>query len=144
MSMTGTSVIISIRGRHDLPGSGAEPVEQTARGTLRREAGAWLLSYREEGADGAQTEMRIEPGKIVLSRQGAFRSRMVFREGRRYLSDYDTPYGRMPMEVCAARAQARMEEDGGEIELDYTVALAGQSAGSHVLRIEVRRDAGEE
>lgn len=93
--MSSRSVILAIRSVQTLdPGEASPPVELRARGLLRREGEALILTYREgedSGMEGVYTTLRATPEEIVLSREGPWQTRMVFRAGPPQEGRYDTP-----------------------------------------------------
>ena len=143
--MSSRSVTLSIRSVQTLDdGQAASPVETAARALLRQEGEELVLTY-EEGADsgmaGVRTTLRIAPGQITLLRKGPWRCRMVFQEGETHEGLYETPYGALPMRLYTRRLRAQLGEAGGELELEYDMELAGQSAGTTQFRLTVREEA---
>ena len=90
-------VIISIKGQQSGAGANEEPIELVTAGKLEPLGGkCYTLSYQESevtGFVGTLTTIQVEPSRVTLQRIGAVNSQMVFEEGRRHLSMYDTPYG---------------------------------------------------
>ena len=132
------SVIISIRGVHDPP----EVIELVTEGRLMDcgDAG-YTLSYQESeitGLEGTLTTFQVEPDCITLMRMGEFNSQMVFQPGRRHFSMYDTPYGALSIGVNTKKMRADLDENGGEIEIDYAIEIDHAVAGENTFRIDVR------
>ena len=142
--MSSRSVILSIRSVQTLDaGEASPPVELRARGLLRREGEALILTYREgedSGMEGVYTTLRATPEEIVLSREGPWQTRMVFRAGPPQEGRYDTPYGALPMRLHTRRLRFDLSETGGELDLEYLMELAGQSAGATHFQLTVRED----
>ena len=67
---------------------------------------------------------------------------MVFQEGRRHLSMYNTPYGAMTIGVNTRHLLARMDDQGGSIEVDYTIEVDHALAGRSVFQIQVHEAGG--
>ncbi|HIR83770.1 MAG TPA: DUF1934 domain-containing protein, partial [Candidatus Galloscillospira excrementavium] len=65
-------------------------------------------------------------------------SQMVFEQGRRHLSMYDTPYGALSVGVNTRRMRCRMGEHGGNIEIDYAIEIDHAVAGQNQFQIDVR------
>ena len=136
------SVIISIRGvqtRNDDP---PEVIELVTEGRLMDcgDAG-YTLSYQESeitGLEGTLTTFQVEPDCITLMRMGEFNSQMVFQPGRRHFSMYDTPYGALSIGVNTKKMRADLDENGGEIEIDYAIEIDHAVAGENTFRIDVR------
>ena len=122
-----------------------EPPESTELITEGRltdcgEAG-YTLSYQESeitGLEGTLTTFQVEPDCITLMRMGEFNSQMVFQPGRRHFSMYDTPYGALSIGVNTKKMRADLDENGGEIEIDYAIEIDHAVAGENTFRIDVR------
>ncbi len=129
--MPETNVTVAVRSVRELDGE-KESCDTAAEGVLRREGEKLTLTYF---ADGGRAVLTARPECVVLERTGEIASKMVFRPGRRCLSDYVTPYGAMPMAVTTRRLEHRLTGEGGELVLEYELELGGDSLGSHTVRI---------
>ena len=91
------NVIISIKGKQSYEDMEDETIELVTEGRLDPVGTeGYTLSYQESeltGLEGTLTTFQIEPERITLLRIGEVNSQMVFEQGRRHLSLYDTPYG---------------------------------------------------
>ena len=136
------NVIISIKGMQSLDGAENETVELVTEGTLIRDGdGEYTISYQESevtGMEGTLTTFQIERGRVTLLRIGEFNSQMVFEQGRRHLSMYDTPYGALSVGANTRRMRCRMGEHGGNIEIDYAIEIDHAVAGQNQFQIDVR------
>lgn len=131
--MTETPVEILIRSVQTLDGQ-SETIDLNARGTLRElspDGEGFLLTYREGEPGGEQTEtvLTVEVDRITLRRTGEVGCEMVFQPGLRHRSQYRTPYGAFPVTVTTGTALALLGPDGGRIQLEYGLEMAGQDAG---------------
>ena len=91
-------VIISIKGMQKYENAEPDTIELVTGGRLERDGESFTLSYQESavtGMDGTLTTFQIEPERVTLLRVGEYTSQMVFQEGRRHMSMYNTPYGTM-------------------------------------------------
>ena len=87
-------VVISIKGMQNYEGALPDVVELVTQGRLAREGERYTLSYQESeltGLSGTLTTIRVDGPEVTLMRVGEFNSQMVFQEGRRHLSMYNTP-----------------------------------------------------
>ena len=137
------NVIISIRGRQTGEDQEAETVELVTEGLLQRDdESGFTLSYQESevtGMEGTLTTFQVEKDCITLMRVGEFNSQMVFQEGRRHLSMYETPYGAMSLGVNTRKMRAHLDEQGGSIEIDYSIEIDHKLAGANLFNISVRQ-----
>ena len=101
----------------------------------------YTLTYQESqltGLEGTLTTFQIEPDRVTLLRVGEVNSQMVFEEGRRHLSMYDTPYGALSIGVNTRRMRSDLSASGGSIEIDYAIEIDHALAGQNLFRIQVR------
>ncbi len=135
-------VIISIRGMQDMDGVGDDAIELVTEGRLSSSGGdEYLLSYAESeltGLGGTTTTLSIQDGRVTLVRSGEVNSQMIFEEGKRHLSLYETPYGALSVGVNTRRMDLRLGESGGELEIDYAIEIDHAVAGENLFRIQVR------
>ena len=136
------NVIISIRGCQRGEAAQDETIELVTEGCLQPDgADGYTLSYQESevtGLEGTLTTFQIEPDRVTLLRVGEVNSQMVFQEGRRHLSMYDTPYGALSIGVNTRRMRSDLSASGGSIEIDYAIEIDHALAGQNLFRIQVR------
>lgn len=140
--MDGYQVTIRLQSRQTMDGE-TLTADQTLRGTLTPEGEGWTLSYREgadSGLGNTVTFLTVTPGKVVLERRGEVVCRMVFRSGRRYLTDYVTPYGSFPLELVARDVESTLEDGRGRLYLRYGLRLGEGSMGVNRLELEFERE----
>lgn len=134
-------VVISIKGVQKYEGTAPDTMELVTKGRLSRVGESYTLSYQESeltGLEGTLTTIQVDGGQVTLMRVGEFNSQLVFQEGRRHLSMYNTPYGAMSIGVNTRHLMASLTDQGGDIEVDYTVEVDHALAGRNVFRINVK------
>ena len=134
-------VVISIKGMQQYEGALPDAVELVTAGRLARDGTGYTLSYQESeltGLDGTLTTIQVDGEQVTLMRVGEFNSQMVFQEGRRHLSMYNTPYGAMSVGVHTRHLLAQLSDQGGDIEVDYAIEVDHALAGRSIFRISVK------
>lgn len=138
------NVIISIKGKQLYGESAPDEMELVTAGSLVRDSrGGYTISYQESeltGLEGTTTVLRVDGGRVTLLREGNINSQMVFEEGRRHLSMYETPYGALSVGVKTRRLRSTVSETGGDLEIDYAIEIDNQAAGQNLFRMNVKRD----
>ena len=138
------NVIISIKGKQLYAEGGPDEVELVTAGTLKRDGGeSYTLSYQESeltGLEGTTTRLHIGKGRATLLREGSVNSQMVFEEGRRHLSMYETPYGALSIGVSTKRMRSTLGESGGDVEIDYAIEIDNLIAGQNLFRMSVKKN----
>ena len=138
-------VVISIKGMQKYEGNGPDTLELVTAGRLMKDKVGYTLSYQESeitGLEGTLTTIQVEGEQVTLMRMGEFNSQMVFQEGRRHLSMYNTPYGAMSVGVNTRHLLADLSDKGGDIEIDYAIEIDHAIAGRSVFQIKVREADG--
>lgn len=134
-------VVISIKGIQKYEGALPDVIELVTGGRLVREGGSYTLSYQESeltGLEGTLTTIQVDGEQVTLMRVGEFNSQLVFQEGRRHLSVYNTPYGAMSVGVHTRHLLADLNDQGGDIEVDYSIEVDHALAGRNIFRINVK------
>lgn len=138
-------VVISIKGMQSYEGALPDVIELVTEGRLARDGAGYTLSYQESeltGLEGTLTTIQVDGEQVTLLRVGEFNSQLVFQEGRRHLSVYNTPYGAMEIGVHTRHLLAELNDQGGDIEVDYSVEVDHALAGRNIFRINVRDKGG--
>lgn len=135
-------VILSICGKQTYMDQEPEAIELITEGVMEHRDNSWHISYEESdltGLSGVTTTFQIEPGKIVLTRTGTLSSQMVFQEGIAHDSLYQMEFGALMLTVCATGINAKLDENGGTIDLDYSIAIEHGAAGTISYHLDVKR-----
>ena len=138
-------VVISIKGMQQYEDTDPDTIELVTAGRMQRVGKSYTLSYQESeltGLEGTLTTIQVEGEQVTLMRVGEFNAQMVFQEGRRHLSMYNTPYGAMSVGVNTRHLLADLSDKGGDIEIDYAIEIDHAIAGRSVFQIKVREADG--
>ena len=138
-------VVISIKGIQKYETTDPDVIELVTAGRLTRVGESYTLSYQESeltGLEGTLTTIQVDGEQVTLMRVGEFTSQMVFQEGRRHLSMYNTPYGAMAIGVNTRHLLADLTDQGGDIEIDYAIEIDHALAGRNVFQIKVSENQG--
>ena len=134
-------VILSIRGCQYYSEQEPEVIELVTEGTLEYREEGWDIRYEESdltGLAGVTTLIRLEPGQVILQRSGKLRSEMVFREDVSHESLYQMEFGALMLTVCAKQIEANISQQGGTIDLVYSVQIEHTEAGMVEYHLEIR------
>ena len=138
------NVIISIKGKQLYAESSPEEMELVTAGTLNWDAQeGCTVSYQESeltGLEGTTTRVHVHDGRVTLLREGNINSQMVFEEGIRHLSMYETPYGALSIGINTRRMRSTLGEAGGDLEIDYAIEIDNLLAGQNLFRMNVKKN----
>ena len=136
-----TQVVLSIRGSQEYPGQTPEVLELTTDGTMEFRDGGWNISYQESaltGLEGVTTTFRVEPERVILTREGTLNSQMVFQLGVDHESLYQMPFGALLLTVRATHLFYDIVPDGGVIDLVYRIEIENTAAGEIDYHLDIR------
>ena len=109
-----------------LPEGDSEKNLSEAIGFLRFDNGNATITYSEDGEGGhLESEIICDGGHVVVKRSGAIESCLDFKEGERSFSIYSVPPYKFDSEIFTKRIRADVNEDGGKIDLFYTMKIGG-------------------
>ena len=135
------NVLITLKGTQSYGGDQPETIELITRGTMTGRNGKFAISYEETemtGIPGVTTTFMIfNPKRVVLTRDGAIHSRMVFEKDIANDSLYDLGFGSLMVSVCAKEIQVDLSEAGGTLFIDYTVEVEQSMAGRNTYEISI-------
>lgn len=134
-------VVLFIQGRQRYGGQEPEVIELTTEGTMAFREGGWDIAYQESaltGLEGVTTTFRVEPGKVILTREGALNSRMVFEQDVDHDSLYQMPFGALLLTVRATSVFFDIVPDGGTIDLSYNINIENTEAGVIDYHLDIR------
>lgn len=122
-------VMIAIRGLQVLTEAEEDRIEVIFPGEYRYRNGKHYLVFEEaiEGVEQASlSTIKISDHTMELIRKGPVGTRMMFEEGRKHVSSYQTPFGSMKAGVLANRIRLLEQEDRLEVDVTYLLDLDGQ------------------
>lgn len=109
-----------------LPEGDSEKNITEALGFLRYDNGEATLTYSENGEGGhLESEIIYRPGRAIVKRNGAIESCLEFIEGEQTFSVYSIPPYKFDTQVFTKRIRAEIDENGGKIDLFYTMKIGG-------------------
>lgn len=138
-------VVISIKGMQKYENAAPDAVELVTEGRLWKDGAGYVLTYQESeltGLEGTLTTIQVEGEQVTMMRVGEFNAQMVFQEGRRHLSMYNTPYGAMAIGVNTRHLLAELNEHGGDIEIDYVIEVDHAIVGRNIFQIKIKEAEG--
>ena len=133
-------VLLSIRGEQYFDGVDPDATELMTEGTMELSEEGLTLHYQEStltGMEGTVTTFELRGPRVTLTRSGAVNSQMIFEEGQKHFSLYETPFGGLMLGVNTHRAKARIGEGGGSLSIRYALEADSQLIGENAFEIQV-------
>lgn len=137
-------ITLKIVGKQFSENNGEDQMEFVTEGKMYERNGATYLVYEESefsGMPGCMTTLKLTDKSVRMKRVGrdaSFGADFIFEKGKRFTSNYKTPYGDFDMEVLTNDVVNNLSSEGfGDIYVDYHVSLSGMSEGRNCLSIVV-------
>ena len=132
-------IMIKIEGTQNFNSSEENKIELTTKGIIEQVENGVAISYEESeltGMKGTTTKIIVNKnGIITLNRSGTTNSCLVFEEGKKNISYYDTEAGAFSIGVFANYLEADINENGGSIEIDYILEVDGSVVGQNEISV---------
>ena len=139
------NAIISIKSSQMADGEKPDTIELVTGGALVREEDGYTIVYQETeltGLEGTTTRLHIREDRVTLLREGNVNSQMIFEEGQKHLSMYETPYGSMAVGIDTRRITNSIGETGGDLRIHYDIEVDNLLVGRTLFRLNVKKNPG--
>ena len=136
-----TNALITLSGSQQVDGE-TDTYELTTVGKYIKRDGKYYVTYEGTeltGYEGTTTTLKIKDDCVSMIRFGKSNSQMVFEKEKKYIGHYDTPFGALNVGVTTNRMKVDIDDDGGEIDLDYMVELNNSMPVHNGLHLTIRK-----
>lgn len=133
--------IITVSSRQINEENNDENVEVVTPGNFFKKEEKYYAVYEEteiSGMKGTTTTLKIEDNKLSLIRIGSTSSKMEFDEKKENVSMYTTPYGTLQLKIKTSDLDVDVDDDGGDITVNYDLSIIGQGPIKTVLKINIK------
>lgn len=106
-----------------------DKIEVISKGNFKILDEGYEVSYEESeisGMEGTTTTIKVTSEKVILERKGSTESMIIFEDKGSHVSLYNTPYGMLELITNTESLEIDINEEGGKINIDYEIAIAGQ------------------
>lgn len=135
-------VLIHVRGLQIMETDDAqEPIEIVVPGQYYFRNGSHYLRYEEMLDDTAETTVnyiKMSPNGVEVRKQGQVNVHMVFEEGKKNKTFYNTPYGTLQMGISATGLELKESEDGIQMKVDYALDMNEEHVADCYLTVQAQ------
>lgn len=135
-------VLIHVRGLQMMETDDAqEPIEIVVPGQYYFRNGSHYLRYEEMLDDTAETTVnyiKMSPNGVEVRKQGQVNVHMVFEEGKKNKTFYNTPYGTLQMGILATGLELKESEDGIQMKVDYALDMNEEHVADCYLTVQAQ------
>ena len=118
-----------------------EPIEIVVPGQYYFRNGSHYLRYEEMLDDSAQTTInyiKMSSEGVEIRKQGQVNVHMVFEQGKKNKTFYNTPYGTLQMGIAATGLELKESEDDIQMKVDYALDMNEEHVADCYLAILVQ------
>ncbi len=136
-------ITLKIIGKQFFDNQEMEQMEFVTDGKLYFRSGAAYVIYDESGVSGmpmGKTMLRVKDDTVKMRRVGGeARTELYFEKGKRFSSNYETPFGEMGIEVLTSMVENGLDSEtgSGQININYDVSMEGYAEGKNQLTIDI-------
>ena len=135
-------VLIHVRGLQMMETDDTqEPIEIVVPGQYYFRNGSHYLRYEEMLDDTAETTVnyiKMSPNGVEVRKQGQVNVHMVFEEGKKNKTFYNTPYGTLQMGIAATGLELKESEDGIQMKVDYALDMNEEHVADCYLTVQAQ------
>ena len=139
------NVIISVKGIQTSAKKDTNTLELVTEGRYYKKGSTYYVTYKESevtGMDGTTTTLKIAGGIVTLMRFGSVNTQFIFEKGQKHMSYYDTQYGTFTVGVVTNTVTVDVDDEGGEIRVDYQLEIDNNKQGGNDFHMFIR-EAGQ-
>lgn len=118
-----------------------DEIELVTEAFLEKVDDYFIVNYDESDiteTKGSKTRLKIYKNKILMTKIGAFSSKMEFEEGKNYKNIYTTPYGSFDLDFYTDKYLNCLNENGiGSIFVEYKIIFGASGESYNKLKIDI-------
>ena len=134
-------VYISIKGSQAYEDD-QNKMEVTTSGKFYDKDGKYYVSYVEgelTGMEKCNTTIKVSPdGTVTMMRHGQTNTHMIFEKDKCHIGHYETPYGDFTISVTANKIDVSLDENGGNIDIDYIMDINNVARSRNGISLTIR------
>ena len=124
-----------------------EPIEIVVPGQYYFRNGSHYLRYEEMLEDSAQTTVnyiKMSSEGVEIRKQGQVNVHMVFEQGKKNKTFYNTPYGTLQMGIAATGLELKESEDDIQMKVDYALDMNEEHVADCYLTVQAQSKDSDE
>jgi uncharacterized beta-barrel protein YwiB (DUF1934 family) len=105
-------------------------IEFYAEGNYVEKNNYIYITYKESeisGMEGTTTTLKMDSNSLSILRFGTYNSKLEFRQNEKTLTNYETPYGNIPIIISTSLLEVDLRQgEKSNIHLKYSLEAAGE------------------
>ena len=116
-------------------------IEIITEATLEKIDDFFIINYDESEImeqKGSRTRLKIYKDKMLMTKVGAYSSKMEFKQNINYNNLYQTPYGNFDLDFITVIYKYNLDKDGrGNVYIEYKITFADMDESYNKLNIDI-------
>ncbi|WP_010278501.1 DUF1934 domain-containing protein [Paenibacillus senegalensis] len=117
----------------------SEKTHQQVKADLYVKGEHIYLRYPEKDLGQTNTTVKIHKHQLKIIRHGEVASEQLFIPGKTTSGFYETPQGRLLLEMSTKDLQVDLNDGIGQVAWSYDLFFAGEHAGAYRLSFQINR-----
>lgn len=134
-------VLITIKGLQNYDDQDEDSIELVTNGTYYKKDDDYYIVYKESEITGlgtTTTTVKIEPTRVTVIRFGDTQSHMIFEEGEKHVSYYDTGAGALTIGISTKQIHKTVSDSRATLMIDYSMEINNSVVGENAFNISVK------
>lgn len=118
-----------------------DTIEVVTPGNFYEKEGYYYAVYKEteiSGMEGTTTTLKMCKDRFILTRMGSTSAKMEFNKNLETVSMYNTKYGTLELKIETKDLEIDVNDNGGDIQINYFLSIGGQSPQNTLLKINIK------
>lgn len=133
------NVTVKILGTQKRDDGENDKIELVTEGKFYKKNNFYYIVYDESEISGMEdsiTTLKINNDEVWMKRFGQNNSKLTFKKGDKYNTQYTTDYGNLNMEVSTQKVNVNINDEGeGELSLKYKLIISNTMESLNTLDI---------
>ena len=116
-------------------------IELITEATLEKIDDCFIINYDESEImeqKGSRTRLKIYKDKMLMTKVGAYSSKMEFKQNINYNNLYQTPYGNFDLDFITVVYKYNLDINGrGNVYIEYKITFADMDESYNKLNIDI-------
>lgn len=133
-------VLLTIKGLQLFEGTGSDEIETIYPGEYfyRNQSHFILYDEQPEGIPEVIKNMvKLNDREFVITKKGPVTVQMVFEEGKKTMTDYNTPFGNIMISMDTSKLEVEESEDRLKIHIEYALEANYQFVADCKIDMEI-------
>ncbi|MBS4534933.1 DUF1934 domain-containing protein [Clostridium sp. D2Q-14] len=135
------NITVKILGTQKRDDGESDRIELITEGKFYKKNNFYYIVYDESeisGMEDSTTTLRIKNDEVWMKRFGQNKSKLTFKKGDKYSTQYTTAYGNLDMEVATQKVNVNINDEGkGELSLKYKLIISNTMESFNTLDISL-------